>query len=59
MERTRVNIYLTDLHRKRLKVVAAATGKTQGEFVEELVDAKYLKYLEAVDTSKTGGKGSS
>jgi len=36
--------------------VAAATGKTQGELVEQLVDAEYQKYLEAVDTSKKGGK---
>ena len=50
---SRIGIRLSEIQHQRLKVVAAATRKTQGQVIEELIDSEYQRYLEAVET---GGK---
>ena len=54
MDKARMSIYLSELHRTRAKVLSATKGLTQGELVEHLIDAEYQKYLESV--AKAGDK---
>jgi len=56
MGATRVGLKLTSEHHRRLKMLAAFQNVTMAEFIQELVDEQYRRYLESVELSKAGGK---
>jgi predicted DNA-binding protein len=53
---SRIGIRLSEIQHQRLKVVAAATNRTQGNVIEELIDKEYQRYLESVELSKPEGR---
>jgi hypothetical protein len=52
----RVGLKLSELQHKRLKILSAFQGLSQGAYVELLLNREYQSYLESVDISKKGGK---
>ena len=53
----RVGLKLSELQHKRLKMLSALSGLSQGAYIEQILNKEYQRYLEAVDTSKEGKHG--